>query len=690
MTTALPVSSPNALADLLTSLVRPDGTITDVQVGHDGLGHQIERRLVECRDSRLEAVGERLAVTFVKDGAQVQWLSQGLGLPVDWAAFESLEIQVVNGPTPLRLHAMVVGKHCRLWHTQELAAGQQRTLSVDLDELPLAQSKHSPYSPVGLRLQAQWGDTWPTEGALMLAGGQWSATVNNAPARMTIVRIELVARPKPGLPPVLDRFGQRLKGEWPGKIRSEEDLHRRKAEEQDWFRAHPVPDGRDQFGGSTKGPRFAASGFFRVERDAAGRWWYVTPEGNPFWSFGPCCVNPGDMTIVTGREHLFAELPPRDGLLAQAWGTAVCGDVINRADLEVVSFPKRNILMKWGSLDAWYEHNLQRIAAWGMNTVANWSVGEAHRPGRIPYTAGITTRFAELARIGGKMPDVYDPIWAKRLDAEVARAAERYRSDPWVIGYFSDNEMAWLDLIGGGLIDGPADGAARAEFVHQMRRFYRDDLAAFNRDWKTTCADWSALTAITKAQVPREGSGLEAMTVFAADYSERYFATVRSTLKRHDPDHIYLGCRFVRTAPHAVICAAAGRHCDVVSINSYALTPSPEQFGAWYRAVGERPLQLGEFNLPLRSPYMVAPGWPALTAEERSSNWPEFVRRWVDQPWSVGSHFFQLLDMPGTGRPFGDSGNGADSLIDITDTPHPDVVEPMRVIGENIYAWRGV
>jgi len=42
-------------------------------------------------------------------------------------------------------------------------------------------------------------------------------------------------------------------------------------------------EGFDRFGG-WMGKRFAATGFFRVEKD--DRWWLVSPEGNAFLSFG--------------------------------------------------------------------------------------------------------------------------------------------------------------------------------------------------------------------------------------------------------------------------------------------------------------------------------------------------------------------------------------------------------------------
>jgi hypothetical protein len=58
-------------------------------------------------------------------------------------------------------------------------------------------------------------------------------------------------------------------------------LRERGAEEaQELARWPAEPPKRDRFGGLKGGASFRATGFFRTEqRD--GRWWLVTPEGNP-------------------------------------------------------------------------------------------------------------------------------------------------------------------------------------------------------------------------------------------------------------------------------------------------------------------------------------------------------------------------------------------------------------------------
>ena len=63
----------------------------------------------------------------------------------------------------------------------------------------------------------------------------------------------------------------------------------------------------DGFGGWT-GKTFAATGFFRVEKD--DRWWLVSPEGNAFLSFGINHLHPDLWNQDYNREAWKARLGP--------------------------------------------------------------------------------------------------------------------------------------------------------------------------------------------------------------------------------------------------------------------------------------------------------------------------------------------------------------------------------------------
>ena len=175
------------------------------------------------------------------------------------------------------------------------------------------------------------------------------------------------------------------------------------------------------------------------------------------------------------------------------------------------------------------------------------------------------------------------------------------------------------------------------------------------------------------------------MQGFAGHYAEVYFRTVRDTLKRHDPNHLYLGCRFVRRMPAPAICAAAGRYSDVVTVNCYDLLPRPEEFSAWHAATG-RPIQIGEHHLPLRSERQLPPLYPAFTAEEREQCYEAFVRTWAEQPYSLGCHWFQHADQNATGRPC-DGENQTVGFVDITDQPHPELIAAAMRATRAMYDW---
>src|SRR5260370_34942947 len=57
------------------------------------------------------------------------------------------------------------------------------------------------------------------------------------------------------------------------------------------------------------------------------------------------------------------------------------------------------------------------------------------------------------------------------------------------------------------------------------------------------------------------------LAAFTQQFAEAYFRTVAEALRRHDPDHLYLGSRFAWQTREAV--EACARWCDVVSFNRY-------------------------------------------------------------------------------------------------------------------------
>ena len=66
--------------------------------------------------------------------------------------------------------------------------------------------------------------------------------------------------------PFIDTFGQFRHREWPGKVRSEEDLTLARKREASELASQPGPPSRDVYGGWTTGPEFQGTGFFRTQK----------------------------------------------------------------------------------------------------------------------------------------------------------------------------------------------------------------------------------------------------------------------------------------------------------------------------------------------------------------------------------------------------------------------------------------
>ena len=240
--------------------------------------------------------------------------------------------------------------------------------------------------------------------------------------------------------PFCDRYGQFRHTEWPGKIHSDEELREARRREEAWLDAHrdgPVPD-VDRYGGWKGGPQLRATGFFRTEK-VNDRWWLVDPDGHLFFSLGITCVYASTDSVVDGREKYFEWLPKE---LDECW---------DDKSLKVVNFMKLNQIRKYG--DDWKSHFAdmahRRFHAWGINTVANWSHDYIWKLRRTPYVATIDfsskTRLAitKKKRFGRHMPDVYSPQFADDIRERAEKLAGAIKDDPWCVGVFVDNELAW-------------------------------------------------------------------------------------------------------------------------------------------------------------------------------------------------------------------------------------------------------
>ena len=499
---------------------------------------------------------------------------------------------------------------------------------------------------------------------------------------------------------IVDAYGQFSRGQWPEKISNDAQLKAAASKEQaqlkNWLAARPK---QDQYGGLLDGLAFDAKGFFRSEK-RDGRWYLVSPEGHPFYSLGVNTVTADNsQTYVEGREAMFAALPKAGEALASHFGN---GD--NRSDTGAAKgrafdhgrwfdFYAANLERNYGSqpLTRWAENTLTRLQAWGFNTLGNWSDPALAGAQKMPYTIPLLIH-GDYATIStgldwwGAMPDPFDPRFALATERAVAIAARDHREDPWLLGYFADNELAWADqgtepkaryALAYNTLRLTTDVPAKRAFLKQLRDKYRNQ-QGLSKAWGIELAAWE-LMEDPGFQAPLPSAEFPAIEVdlqrFQRLFADTYFKTITESLRWHSPNHMLLGGRFAISTPEAV--AACAQYCDVLSFNFYTREP---QHGYDFNALRslDKPVLITEFHFGSRDR---GPFWGGVSEvyneAERAPAYAHFLKQALAEPLIVGVHWFQYLDQPVSGRLL-DGENGHLGLVGITDLPFQGFVTGVR------------
>ncbi|VVM98480.1 hypothetical protein PS645_03161 [Pseudomonas fluorescens] len=339
----------------------------------------------------------------------------------------------------------------------------------------------------------------------------------------------------------------------------------------------------------------------------------------------------------------------------------------------------------------WAHHTLDRLQAWGFNTIGNWSAPVFDNLDRVPYTLPLSI-VGDYASIStgtdwwGGMPDPFDPRFAMATERAVAIAARDHRDDPWLIGYYADNELAWAGPGGDpkaryalayGTLKMTTDVPAKRAFLKQLRDKYRNQ-AGLSKAWGIDLPAWELMEdpgfvpPLPSAEYPEIEADFK---YFQKVFADTYFKTISDSLKWHAPNQLLLGGRFAVSTPEAVNSCA--QYCDVLSFNMYTLQPQDGYDFATLRNL-DKPVLITEFNFGSadRGPF-----WGGVTQlakeEDRGAAYANFLKQAISEPSIVGVHWFQYLDQPVTGRLL-DGENGHFGLVGVTDLPFQGFVEAVR------------
>jgi hypothetical protein len=568
-------------------------------------------------------------VVFDKSGAEQKWPLHEFdaALPADWGPYDFLVFELRSSSPQrfeLRVHTASGMRAVRLapvagaWVRAAIPLSFFTNKVRQGNDLAAVSNKLRPMMFINLS-----GTPGPLDAVqeigLVMPGALGDPTVE--------IRSTKLTKDDPGdalleSQPVVDEFGQWIHDDWPGKAKSLEQLKAAWAGEEKSLGAGDFHYCR--YGGFAD-TKAKATGFFRVEK-IEGRWWFVDPDGHLFLSMGADSMGASAPTPTQGREALFAQLPPAEAGSGRGGGRGGA------------SFYTWNLTRRYGMdfAEKWVDTTLRRMTAWGFNTIGNWSDARLAAAHRIPYVFTSRGWGIESGPMG--IADVYAPDFAQAVDRAAAQQCDARKDDPWLLGYFVGNEPPW-----------PGREAVAADAI----------LAGSDRPLQRALKAFLA-----------EGDTPERRQAFLYQTYQKFVETVSAAIRKHDPNHLNLGLRFGSSAPPEIVRASA--IFDVYSLNSYQVTPNPREI-AKVKELIDRPLLIGEFHFGVPGRGMTPGLRQTVNQVERGAAYRYYVENAVADPAIVGTHWFEWIDEPNTGRFDGENYNIG--FVDVTDEPYRELVE---------------
>ncbi|MDQ6610155.1 MAG: hypothetical protein M3Y85_10085 [Bacteroidota bacterium] len=393
----------------------------------------------------------------------------------------------------------------------------------------------------------------------------------------------------------------------------------------------------DKYGGdATK--TLAGKGFFSVV-NKDGRWWCVTPEGHAYINMAVNSINRG------GSER------------------------------NTKAFDE-----KFGSEKVWMAFTTSLLRDAGFNSGGSWSdtkaIVAANSSANKPLAYCINWNF--MSQYGrqrggtfqvpghtgypGNVIFVFDPAFPPFCDS-LAKQVSQYKNDKALFGYFSDNEMPFNIGNLEGYLSLPEN-----DFGYIAAKKWLDE------------------KRIIKEQLTEQDK-----KDFLAYEAEKYFAIVSKSIKKYDPNHLYLGCRFYsgeKNIPEFM--KAAGKYLDIISINYYgAWTPSQTSMDNWAEWSG-KPFIITEYYTKGEDsglPNISGAGWIVKTQEDRGKFYQNFCLGLLQSKACVGWHWFKYQDNDPTQKATDPSNNDANKgIVDNNYKPYEPLLAKMKQLNVNSYA----
>ncbi|MEM6314292.1 MAG: hypothetical protein AAF743_09410, partial [Planctomycetota bacterium] len=251
-------------------------------------------------------------------------------------------------------------------------------------------------------------------------------------------------------------------------------------------------------------------GFWRIERDEAGVWWFLSPDGEREFLNTVTTVQPFQL----GRRENGPHYVSRD------WTGETSMD---------------------GDIDAWATATLDRVLDAGFKGMGAWSHPVFHE-----HDVPITRDLNIWTWMHGPAKRLYHPDFKKIAEQAVEQQVTPLRDNRNLVGYYTDNELDWSDKSSGPAtyFDGwpPCDPNRRA-VMRAIRQVWAD-IDAFNADWFTDLGSFDDVDKWTALPRKHPAAYNQLLEAFRGQLAADYFQITSDLVRKYDPNHLVLGVRY--------------------------------------------------------------------------------------------------------------------------------------------------
>ena len=242
-------------------------------------------------------------------------------------------------------------------------------------------------------------------------------------------------------------------------------------------------------------------------------------------------------------------------------------------------------------------------------------------------TTGGSTTF-----VNGVMP-IFDPGFVTFSERRVNEVVLPSKDNPHVFGWFLDNELE--------------------ASLNMLDNFLRVDYEDERNNYSYAVAYTYIYKKLNKTLILAGDINDELRKEFRAFVYERYYRVTTEAIRKVDPNHMIIGCRFLRNCyQDEMVMNVAGYYGDVVSFNYYnTWTADADLMNNVYRWA-KKPFIVTEWyakGMDACTPEsgltnLSGAGWSVRTQADRGKFYQNYALRLMEAPYCVGFDYFKMWD----------------------------------------------